>query len=191
MSITKKIDDLPLDLTMSHMWSFKVPEPKTTYQKCLNFCSSAFGQGIIRGDKKAYLLTDPRHYLFDDLSEVATDGEDIGISLLIRPDESVLATPLLMRSRIERFDAAHPKIKLYINPEGPVQVFVPIGRVILNGEPSLAFDGYKDQIPQIHRELEALINTGIMPGYPHAQEAINSAFQSLMEQPCDEAVFCC
>lgn len=181
---------LALNLTWSHTWSTKIDNPITPHAKCLEFCIKAFGAGVIKNGEQSYLRSDPRYYLHTRLCEVATDGDIVGVSFVLQPDDAVLKERSLVMRRVERFMALHPELKIYVSKSGIVQSFLPIGQVILNGEPSLGGNADKDRIGQVYQDFLQLLNTGCLPGESDLQESVVEALRCLAETPGDDLAFC-
>lgn len=132
MAIINDLDELPGVITWSHTWANQIDKPQTHQENCLNFCIKAFGLGVKGGDGESvrYLKSDPRFYLPTRLCEVAIEGDTVGVSFILRPDDAVAADHDLVMRRVVRLDERYPKLLFGLSESSIVHVFRPIGRVM-------------------------------------------------------------
>jgi hypothetical protein len=192
MTILTDHEASPLTLTMSHTWGPKIDKPVSVYQKCLNFCISAFGAGVSKRGAKCFLRSDPRHYLVTQFCEVAIEqnSDRVGVSMLLKPEAAISADIPLVNTRVARLEALNGGNSYYVSDDGIVHVFVPIGRVILNGEPSLDEGANKKKIEGMYNDFLQLLNTGQLPSDLLVQYELEQLIQEPTHQANGEVDFC-
>lgn len=187
-------DELPLPLTWSLRFGNPVDTPISSYQRCLNFCIRAFGAGVKKGDKVQYLGSDPRFFVPTELSsfcEVATLNNEVGVLLVIRPiDGEREKSPEAFLERCKRLSRKHPEYLMYATEKAPLQAFIPIGQIAIDGEPIFDSRADKQHIQKLYSDFLSLLDTGAMPIAPEKAIALRVAIQMLDSAIVAEDEFC-